>query len=110
MFGLDLVQAFREYKHIWDPDSKMNPGKLVDARPLDADLRIGADYAPKPVQTHFKYPDDRGSFAHATLRSMMPENEDFGYRPYLPEAERYSIATRWEAWWVKSREGGPEGG
>jgi FAD/FMN-containing dehydrogenase/Fe-S oxidoreductase len=70
MFGPDLIQAFREYKRIWDPDWKMNPGKLVDARPLDANLRIGADYAPKPVRTHFKYPDDHGSFAHATLRCV----------------------------------------
>jgi hypothetical protein len=50
------------------------------------------------------------ALAHATLRAMMRGKEDFGYRPYLPEAERYSIATRWEAWWIKSREGEAEGG
>src|SRR5438445_1120183 len=30
MFGPELVQAFREFKSIWDPDWKMNPGKLVE--------------------------------------------------------------------------------
>lgn len=70
LFGKSLIEAFRRFKAIWDPDGKMNPGKLVDARPLDADLRIGADYAPRDIETHFKYPDDHGSFAHATLRCV----------------------------------------
>ncbi len=25
------MQAFREFKALWDPDNRMNPGKLVDA-------------------------------------------------------------------------------
>jgi FAD/FMN-containing dehydrogenase len=31
LYGPELVQAFRELKAIWDPDGKMNPGKVVDA-------------------------------------------------------------------------------
>lgn len=31
MFGPELMQAFREFKVLWDPDNRMNPGKLVDA-------------------------------------------------------------------------------
>ncbi len=31
MFGPELVEAFREFKKIWDPDNRMNPGKLSDA-------------------------------------------------------------------------------
>ena len=30
MFGPELVQAFREFKAVWDPTNKMNPGKLAD--------------------------------------------------------------------------------
>ncbi len=70
MFGAELVQAFREFKAIWDPLGKMNPGRIVDARPLDADLRLGADYDPQQPVTHFKFPDDGGSLAHATLRCV----------------------------------------
>lgn len=70
LYGPNLIEAFRRYKRIWDPDGKMNPGKLVDPRPLDADLKLGADYAPREVDTHFKYPEDHGSFAHATLRCV----------------------------------------
>jgi FAD/FMN-containing dehydrogenase len=27
MFGEELVDAFREFKRIWDPEWKMNPGR-----------------------------------------------------------------------------------
>src|SRR5208283_3823541 len=31
MFGPELIEAFREFKKLWDPDNRMNPGKLSDA-------------------------------------------------------------------------------
>lgn len=70
MFGPEIMHAFRDFKRIWDPDWKMNPGKVIDANPLDSDLRLGADYHPWEPPTHFKYPDDGGSFAHAALRCV----------------------------------------
>src|SRR5579864_5814214 len=30
MFGPELIQAFNEFKSAWDPDWKMNPGKVVE--------------------------------------------------------------------------------
>lgn len=68
MFGADLMAAFREFKRIWDPDWRMNPGKIVDAYPLDSNLRLGPDYHPRAVTTHFQFPDDHGSMAAATER------------------------------------------
>ena len=70
MFGPEIMDAFREFKSIWDPAWKMNPGKVIDANPLDSDLRLGAGYRPWEPETHFKFPDDNGSFAHATLRCV----------------------------------------
>jgi hypothetical protein len=70
MFGPELMAAFREFKRLWDPDNKMNPGKLIDAREPHADLRLGADYKPRAVDTHFRFPDDNGSLANATLRCV----------------------------------------
>ncbi|HZP21844.1 MAG TPA: FAD-linked oxidase C-terminal domain-containing protein [Terriglobales bacterium] len=70
MFGAELIQAFREFKSIWDPDWKMNPGKVVDPRRMDEDLRLGANYQPWEPATHFRYPEDHGSFAHAALRCV----------------------------------------
>jgi FAD linked oxidases, C-terminal domain len=68
MFGPELIEAFREFKAIWDPQWKMNPGKVIDPYPLDTNLRVGPDYHPRPVLTHFQFPDDQGSFARATER------------------------------------------
>jgi FAD/FMN-containing dehydrogenase/Fe-S oxidoreductase len=70
MFGEELVEAFREFKSIWDPDWKMNPGKVVDAYRITDNLRLGPDYAPIPVEPHFAYPNDGGDFAHATVRCV----------------------------------------
>src|SRR5579884_400113 len=68
MYGSEIVQAFREFKSAWDPEWKMNPGKVVDPYPMDTNLRVGPDYKPKPVLTVFQFPGDQGSFAHATER------------------------------------------
>jgi FAD/FMN-containing dehydrogenase/Fe-S oxidoreductase len=70
MFGPDLIEAFREFKSIWDPDWKMNPGKIVDPYRIDENLRLGANYRPWEPTTYFKFPEDHGSFAHAALRCV----------------------------------------
>ncbi len=54
MFGEELIQAFREFKSIWDPDWKMNPGKVVEPYRIDQNLRLGADYHPWEPKTHFQ--------------------------------------------------------
>ena len=70
MFGPELVQAFRDFKSAWDPEWKMNPGKLIDPYKLDENLRLGADYAPWEPKTNFKFLADHGSLAQATLRCV----------------------------------------
>jgi FAD/FMN-containing dehydrogenase/Fe-S oxidoreductase len=70
MFGDDLVEGFREFKRIWDPDWKMNPGKVVDPRPITSDLRLGPNYAPPQFETTFAFPRDGGSIAHAATRCV----------------------------------------
>jgi len=68
MFGAELVDAFRDFKAVWDPANRMNPGKVVDPRPLDADLRLAHPLA-EPV-TAFRFPDDEGRFSRAALRCV----------------------------------------
>jgi FAD/FMN-containing dehydrogenase/Fe-S oxidoreductase len=70
MFGSELVDAFREFKSIWDPDWKMNPGKVVDPYPITSNLRLGARYRPPRVKTHFAFEKDHGDFVHATTRCV----------------------------------------
>ncbi len=68
MFGPELVQAFGEFKAIWDPEHRMNPGKIVDPYPLDTKLRLDPSYHSREVRTRFRYPADGGSFAASTQR------------------------------------------
>ena len=70
MFGDRLIGAFEAMKDAWDPDGKMNPGKLVRPRPILANLRLGTGYAPPQPQTWFRYPADEGSFGHAAFRCV----------------------------------------
>jgi FAD/FMN-containing dehydrogenase/Fe-S oxidoreductase len=70
MFGPELMQAFRDFKSAWDPEWKMNPGKLIEPYKLDENLRLGANYFPWHPQTHFKFAEDHGSLADATLRCV----------------------------------------
>jgi FAD/FMN-containing dehydrogenase/Fe-S oxidoreductase len=68
MFGSELVGAFREFKGIWDPGGRMNPGKVVDPLPLDADLRPALPLSdPKTI---FGFADDGGSLARAVARCV----------------------------------------
>ncbi len=73
MFGPELMQAFREFKAIWDPENKMNPGKVVDPvavyEPQD-NLRLGASYRERSYETHFSFHNDHGSISDATLRCV----------------------------------------
>src|SRR3954467_4465561 len=70
MFGPELMEAFRKFKAAWDPDWKMNPGKVIEPYKLDENLRLGANYDPWHPETHFKFPGDGGSLSHATLRCV----------------------------------------
>lgn len=70
MYGDELVEAFRQFKRIWDPDGAMNPGKKIDAWRLDENLRLGTRYRPLPLTTHFEYPDDEHDFARVTERCV----------------------------------------
>ena len=86
MFGPELVEAFREFKTLWDPDNRMNPGKLSDAvRVYDPveNLRIlPPELAPAPthgqahnhdhaaLETHFVFAAENGSFELATERCV----------------------------------------
>jgi FAD/FMN-containing dehydrogenase/Fe-S oxidoreductase len=73
MYGPELMQAFQEFKALWDPENGMNPGKMIDpVRVYDAvdNLRLGAGYQAKKVETWFHYPLDPGGFGDTTLRCV----------------------------------------
>jgi hypothetical protein len=70
MFGEEMIRAFEEFKAIWDPDWKMNPGKVVKPYDPTQNLRLGTGYNPREVKTHFHFPADRDSFGRVTLRCV----------------------------------------
>lgn len=68
MFGSGLVGGFGRFKEIWDPERRMNPGKIVDAySPVD-NLALATTSSPREVRTHFAYPQDEHGFADAVNR------------------------------------------
>jgi FAD/FMN-containing dehydrogenase/Fe-S oxidoreductase len=75
MFGPELVEAFREFKALWDPDNRMNPGKLSDAtRVYDPaenlrDTLSVVNRTPEP-QKHFAFTADQGSLERAAERCV----------------------------------------
>jgi FAD/FMN-containing dehydrogenase/Fe-S oxidoreductase len=86
MFGPELIEAFREFKALWDPDNRMNPGKLSDAarvydptENLRHPLAVGAPSYLSGVGSHtgqivwqpnFAFAKDNGSFERATERCV----------------------------------------
>jgi len=78
MFGLELMQAFREFKALWDPANRMNPGKLVDAvrvyDPVENLRHVMADsvsaHCHTALETHFVFAADEGSLERATERCV----------------------------------------
>jgi FAD/FMN-containing dehydrogenase/Fe-S oxidoreductase len=69
MFRPELIDAFRQFKRIFDPSSMMNPGVIVDPHPLDSHLKLGANYRPREVATHFDFSAE-GGLAGAALKCV----------------------------------------
>ncbi|MEQ0770676.1 FAD-binding and (Fe-S)-binding domain-containing protein [Paraburkholderia tropica] len=72
MYSPELLEAFRAFKAIWDPRGRMNPGKLVDAMPVDDNLRLGPTYRRVDVSSPFTFGDlaKPDTFARATERCI----------------------------------------
>jgi len=49
-FGEQLHGAFRQVKAAFDPEGRMNPGKIVDGPPPVRNLRLGEDYRRVPFE------------------------------------------------------------
>lgn len=63
-FGETLYEAFKELKALFDPENRMNPGKIIESPDMTENLRYGAGYQDREPETVYKYKAD-GSFADA---------------------------------------------
>lgn len=64
-FGDQLYNAFREVKNLFDPEGRMNPGKVIETPPVDSHLRFGEDYKTISVETAFHFRSQGGILAAA---------------------------------------------
>ncbi|WP_036527128.1 FAD-binding and (Fe-S)-binding domain-containing protein [Nocardia sp. CNY236] len=69
MYSPAVLDVFAGFKALFDPDDILNPGVLVAARPIDADLRlVGLPHGPPPVG--FAFPHDDGDLVAAVHRCV----------------------------------------
>src|SRR5205814_5294142 len=54
----------------WDPEWKMNPGKVVMPYHPTENLRLGGDFHPWSPETHFQFPQDEGRIDRAAMRCV----------------------------------------
>lgn len=59
-FGPQLTEAFHEVKRLFDPENRMNPGKILNAPPMTSYLRYGDGYQVGPVANLFHYRSQGG--------------------------------------------------
>ncbi len=60
LFTPELYNALRAVKAIFDPEMRLNPGKVVDAQEPNVNLRFGADYSTPEIATVFDWSADHG--------------------------------------------------
>lgn len=63
-FGKKVYHALKLVKKLFDPQNLMNPGKIIDAQPIDQNLRYGTAYRDEPVSSYFQFRED-GNFGNA---------------------------------------------
>ncbi len=61
VLGEEMMPILAQVKRIWDPAGIFNPGKIVDAKPMDADLRFYPEDKHPQFPTVFSYRTE-GSF------------------------------------------------
>jgi len=60
MFGPEIMQAMEEFKAIWDPANRLNPGKVINAYRADENLRVGPSYKPVKLTTKLTFASPEG--------------------------------------------------
>ncbi|CAH2945210.1 MAG: Fe-S protein, homolog of lactate dehydrogenase SO1521 [uncultured Paraburkholderia sp.] len=60
MYGPEIMRAMEEFKAIWDPLNRMNPGKVVHAYRADENLHMGPAYKPVTLTTKLTFASPEG--------------------------------------------------
>ncbi|AMM18837.1 oxidoreductase [Frondihabitans sp. PAMC 28766] len=68
MYSPEALQAFADFRRIFDPDGVLNPGIVLDPAPVDADLRVPLSRI-LPVRG-LSLPHDHGDLSEAVHRCV----------------------------------------
>ena len=60
LFGSQIYKAFQDVKLAFDPQGRMNPGKIVNAPPMTENLRYGEKYNTLFLNTHYDFSREGG--------------------------------------------------
>ncbi len=66
----DVIEAFEQTKSLFDPQDRMNPGKVVRPYRITENLRLGTGYLPIEPKTAFAFPEDGHRFSQAANRCV----------------------------------------
>lgn len=58
--GPEMLRLYQEVKQLWDPENILNPHKIVYPKPMDTDIRFGADYRMPKMDTAFHWRKEGG--------------------------------------------------
>lgn len=64
VIGGEMMHVLQKVKEIWDPQYRLNPGKIVASKPIDENLRYHPDSAKPDFDTVFAWKKE-GGFAEA---------------------------------------------
>ena len=59
-FGPDLYKLYQDVKRLFDPGAILNPGNIVNAPPVEENLRFGPDYGVIPLQARLDFSEEHG--------------------------------------------------
>ena len=59
-YGPEVYPWMESFKKAWDPENRLNPGKIVGAKPMNEDLRYEVDREEPVLDTQFPFSEEGG--------------------------------------------------
>ncbi|MQA62707.1 MAG: FAD-binding protein [Actinophytocola sp.] len=70
MYSQEMLRAFAEFKAVWDPRGRLNPGVIVDPSAVSDDLRLDPGNKWRKLPVKLALHEDRGEIGQAVHRCV----------------------------------------